>query len=324
MLAARVYRLLLRRRRSGAILCLTFTKAGAAEMAGRISARLARWVRADDAELFADLDALGEEAGPAARATARTLFAKVLDAPGGGLRIQTIHSFCQSLLAAFPVEAGLVPGFRPLDQREEAVLAREALAEMLVDAEREGRAGLTECVGALSLRLGEGGAEKFLRACAHSAEAMEALPSGIQPFLRRALGLPSGDVDEEIARCCGDDAFDRESLRAIAAMNAAWGTGKGIERADAIAAWLRGSAAERARGLAALHLVWARADGEPRSFGKGQAPQDPAYAEAAMRLHGRCAELMAMKALADYADLLAHGLEAGRAYADAYGRAKRP
>ncbi|WP_163413821.1 hypothetical protein, partial [Escherichia coli] len=82
-----------------------------------------RWVRASDTELAADLEALGENISPAGRERARQLFAKVLDAPGGGIRIQTIHSFCQSLLAAFPMEAGLVPGFRPLDQREEAVLA---------------------------------------------------------------------------------------------------------------------------------------------------------------------------------------------------------
>ena len=107
VLAARVYRLLLGGTDPGAILCLTFTKAGAAEMAGRINQRLARWVRASDNDIRADLASLGEIATPKLIARARTLFAKVLDAPGGGLRIQTIHGFCQSLLAAFPVEAGL-------------------------------------------------------------------------------------------------------------------------------------------------------------------------------------------------------------------------
>ncbi|MES2444635.1 MAG: UvrD-helicase domain-containing protein, partial [Pseudomonadota bacterium] len=324
VLAARVFRLLLRGTDPGAILCLTFTKAGAAEMAARITGRLAQWVRMPLEDLRKDLFALGEQHLDAEiQGRARTLFAKVLDAPGGGLRIQTIHSFCQSLLAAFPVEAGLVPGFRPLDAREEFVLAREALAGMLVDAEREGRRGLTESIGALSLRLGEGGAEKFLRECAHAAEAMEALPSGVQPFLRRSLGLPGGNIDDEIAACCGDDAFDLASLKSIAAMNAGWATGKGLERADRIAAWLAMPPVRRGAGLAELHQVWATAKGDPRSFGKGQAPQDAAYGELAMRLHGRCGELLQMKAQADYADLLARGLEAGRAYADAYGRAKR-
>jgi ATP-dependent helicase/nuclease subunit A len=323
VLAARVWRLLLAGVDPGAILCLTFTKAGAAEMSERITSRLARWVRASDAELVADLEALDESIAPEGRARARTLFAKVLDAPGGGIRIQTIHSFCQSLLSAFPVEAGLVPGFRPLDQREEAVLAREALAEMLIDAGREGRVGLIDSVGALSLRLGEGKAEAFLKLCAANAEAMAALPSGIQPFLRRAMALPSGDIDAEIEASCGDDAFDLAALREIAAMNAAWGTKSGLARAEEIAMWLTLPPGKRALRLADLNSVWATAKGEPRSFGKGQAPQDAAYADLAMRLHGRCGELLSMKVQADFADLLARGLEAGRTYADTYARAKR-
>ncbi|WP_010542942.1 double-strand break repair helicase AddA [Sphingomonas elodea] len=323
VLAARVWRLLLAGTDPSAILCLTFTKAGAAEMSERITGRLAHWVRADDAELVADLEALGESIGPESRAAARTLFAKVLDAPGGGIRIQTIHSFCQSLLAAFPIEAGLVPGFRPLEAREEAVLARETLAEMLVDARREGREGVIEAIGALSLRLGEGGAEGFLQECARAGDALEALPSGIQPWLRRAFDLPAGDIRESLAISCGDDDFDLRTLRNIASANAAWGTARGLERADVIAAWLARSPEARAETLADLHLVWATAKGDPRSFAKGQAPQDPDYAEAAMRLHGRCADLLAMRVRAAYADLLARGLEAGREYARAYAAAKR-
>ena len=323
VLAARVWRLLLAGTDPSAILCLTFTKAGAAEMSERITGRLAYWVRAKDEELAADLAALGESIGPERRATARTLFAKVLDAPGGGIRIQTIHSFCQSLLAAFPIEAGLVPGFRPLEAREEAVLARETLAEMLVDARREGREGVIEAIGALSLRLGEGGAEGFLQECARAGEALEGLPSGIQPWLRRAFDLPAGDIRESLATSCGDNVFDVRTLRNIGSANAAWGTARGLDRADIIAAWLGRSPEERAATLDQLHLVWATAKGEPRSFAKGQAPQDPDYAEAAMRLHGRCGELLAMQVRAAYVDLLARGLEAGRDYARAYAAAKR-
>lgn len=323
VLAARVWRLLLAGTDPSAILCLTFTKAGAAEMSERITGRLAHWVRASDAELVADLEALGESITPEGRARARTLFAKVLDAPGGGIRIQTIHSFCQSLLSAFPLEAGLVPGFRPLEAREEAVLARETLAEMLVEARREGREGVIDAIGALSLRLGEGGAEGFLQECARAGEALEALPSGIRPWLRRAFDLPEGDVREWIATSCCDSEFDLRTLRNIASSNAQWGTARGLERADIVAAWLGREPAERAATLDQLHLVWATAKGEPRSFAKGQAPQDPDYAEAAMRLHGRCSELLAMAVRAGYVDLLARGLEAGREYARAYAAAKR-
>ncbi len=325
VLAARVYRLLLRGVDPAAILCLTFTKAGAAEMAGRIGARLAAWVRMPERALKEDLFALGENhRDDRLVARARTLFAKVLDAPGGGIRIQTIHGFAQSLLSAFPMEAGLVPGFRPLEPREEAVLMREALAEMLVDAEREGRDQAVEAVGALSLRLGEGGAEAFLAACARSRSGLGALPrGGIRPFVRRALDVPGEDIEAALTAACRDEAFDLAALDLVARMNAAWGTRNGLARADVIAAW-RGAAPEgRVEMLAELHLVWAKGDGEPRSFGKGQAPQEDGYAEAAMRLHGVCAELLAMRTRAAYADLLAGALEVGADYAERYALAKR-
>ena len=110
-------------------------------MAGRIHARLAYWVRLKDADLGHELVALGEEPGPEPRERARTLFARVLEATGGGLRIQTIHAFAQSLLAAFPSEAGLIPGFRPLEGREEQLLARQTLADLLVARRGRGRSG---------------------------------------------------------------------------------------------------------------------------------------------------------------------------------------
>ena len=325
VLAARVFRLLLRGVDPGSILCLTFTKAGAAEMAGRIGQRLASWVRMADTALAADLVALGEAPTPELRAHARTLFAKVLDAAGGGIRIQTIHGFCQSLLAAFPIEAGLVPGFRPLEAREEAVLAREALSAMLVEAERHGRTAPFEAMGALSIRLGEGGAEAYLSACARAQGALGALPmgDGLHPYVRRALDLPTGDIDAEIVASCGDDVFDHGSLDLLGGMNTGWGTKSGIARAATISAWLDRAPAERAATLADLHLVWAKADGDLRSFGKGQAPQDSDYAELATGLHSTCAGLLALRVRAAYADLLAAALSVGRDYADAYARAKR-
>ena len=322
VLAARVYRLLLGGTDPGAILCLTFTKAGAAEMAGRINQRLARWVRASETDIRADLASLGERATPALIARARTLFAKVLDAPGGGLRIQTIHGFCQSLLAAFPVEAGLTPGFRPLEAREESALARETLAQMLVDAEREGRDAAVRAVGALSLRLGEEGAEAFLRACARAPAAMAALPmgEGVGPYVRRAL-IGVDDVEAAIADGCAQ--LDDDLLEGLRDFNRAWGTKNGLARADIIDAWLTRSPEQRSVTLDELHSVWARQDGELRSFAKGQAPQDEDYAPIASDFHEQVSRLIQMRHLADYADLLAAGLAVGRDYAFAYRAAKR-
>jgi ATP-dependent helicase/nuclease subunit A len=320
VLSARVMRLLLSGADPSSILCLTFTKAGATEMADRINARLASWVRMKGPELFAELEALGEYATPELMATARKLFARVLDASGTGLRIQTIHSFCQTLLSGFPVEAGLIPGFRPMEGREEAVLARQVMADMLVSAEARGDTGITDALRAMSLRLGEGGAESFLANCARAPDAMETLGEDIGQTVRTALDVPDGDVEAAIAAACGD--FDDE-LDFLAEANAGWAAKSGQGRSAIIREWLALDLADRAARLGELHLVWAKADGDPRSFKAGQAPQVDGYEDAAMALHGQCAELLGLRARAGLAILLAQGLGAGRTYARAYAEAKR-
>ncbi len=329
VLTARVLRLLLSGVDPASILCLTFTKAGAAEMAHRIHERLAYWVRLKDAALAGELAALGEAVGPEMRERARTLFARVLDAPGGGLRIQTIHAFAQSLLAAFPSEAGLVPGFRLLEGREEQLLARQTLADMLVRAEREGDQPLVRDLQALSHRVGEGGAEAFLMEClmecAHAPAAMEALGprEGVEARLRHAFGLPLGDIDEAIAAACGDEVFDRATVEAIAAANRAWATSTGLNCCDVIAAWLAGDGEGRAAGLADLAAIVLKKDGEPRSISAGLLKADPDYADHAARLVECCRALLAMRAAAGLVALFASGLRVGQAFARAYGEAKR-
>ena len=169
----------------------------------------------------------------------------MLEAPGGGLRIQTIHAFAQSLLAAFPAEAGLIPGFKPLEGREEQLLARSTLADLLVRAEEEGDLGLIRDLQALSLRLGEAGAERFLMACARAPEGMAALGprEGVEARLRLIFGLPLGDIGEILAREC--ETIDQGLLDAIAAANRAWGTATGLSACEALAAWLALGGAER-------------------------------------------------------------------------------
>lgn len=322
VLTARVFRLLLQGVRPENILCLTFTKAGAAEMADRIHDRLAAWVQMDDKRLFADLEALGEESGPDARDFARRLFAEVLESTGGGLRIQTIHGFCQQLLTAFPLEAELTPGFRPLDQREQTNLARQTLADMVVRAHETGDDALFAALQAISLRLGEGGAENYLLRCAAKGDALEYLPDAITPWVMAELGLPEGDIDQWLADQCADASFDMRTLDQIVQVNVQWGKSRGLERCDRIAAWRALDPAGRAATLSDLHRAWAKADGEIM-LTKGWVPPVDGYAEMATRLYDRCAELIAMKLRADYAALLGQALHAGRAYARAYAQAKQ-
>ena len=325
VLTARVMRLLLSGVDPASILCLTFTKAGAAEMADRIHARLAYWVRLDDAKLAKELVSLGEPLGGEMRQNARQLFARVLDATGGGLRIQTIHAFAQSLLAAFPAEAGVVPGFRPIEGREQSLLMRETLAAMLVAAEERNDNALIADVQQLSRRLGEEGAEGFLHRCAHSLEAMQGLgpPELFCDMLKRKLDVPLGDVDAAIIEGCDDDAFDIAALRRVSAANAGWGTKTGLASADAIASWLASSPGNRAEQLLELRGVWATKAGDLRKFSAKLIDSEPSYAEICAELDDCVTRLLALRIKADFAEFAAAALRAGHQYAEDYGRTKR-
>ncbi len=132
VLTDRVLRLLLAPdTRPNAILCLTFTKAAAAEMATRLARELGRWAVEPEAKLAERLSTLlGRAPTRADLDAARTLFCRVLELPGG-MRISTIHAFCQSLLRAFPLEAGLSPQFGVVEEMEAATLLAEAQEEVL-------------------------------------------------------------------------------------------------------------------------------------------------------------------------------------------------
>jgi ATP-dependent helicase/nuclease subunit A len=271
VLTARVLRLLLGGTRPETILCLTFTKAGAAEMANRIGARLAAWVRMRDADLRKDLINLGERNDPERLERARRLFARVLDAPGG-LRIQTIHSFAQTLLASFPAEAGITPGFKPIERRAEQELARRTLADLLADAEARGERQLILDVQCLSLRLGEGDAVGYLMRCASRSEALEKLGprETIEPAVRRLLDLPEGDIDQYLAERCGDESFDCDLLKAVADTNRQWKGVTGAGHVERIGRWLDLPPDERARQLPQLALVVFTGAGDPRKVTTGQ------------------------------------------------------
>jgi len=259
VLSARVLRLLLQPGvNPSEVLCLTFTKAGATEMASRINEVLARWVRASDNDLFQELEAIGAPSGPEARAHARTLFAAVLDCPGGGLRIDTIHAFAQWLLAAFPHEAGLVPGAKAMEDRDRDLLLREVLADMLVEAERSNDAATLDALAELSVRLGPDAVEGYLLRCAEAREAWEGPGAWQAPMLPRVyqlLGLPAGAGEADISVLCGDDVFDVEALRCCLSAYNQWNGKKGQAGRVVIADWLSAAPAERAARLDELHKV---------------------------------------------------------------------
>src|SRR3954469_9989871 len=137
VLVQRVIRLLLDGVPPEKILCITFTKAAAANMAERVFTRLGHWVTLSDEELNAAIRDAGM-AHPDAklRGRARELFACALETPGG-LKVQTIHALCTRLLQQFPFEANVPARFAVLDERDQAEMMERANLEVLLDASRD-------------------------------------------------------------------------------------------------------------------------------------------------------------------------------------------
>ena len=133
VLVQRVINLLLRGANPAKILCVTFTKAAAANMATRVFDTLAEWTALDDAALDEKIRlATGKSSGSAQRAVARRLFANALETPGG-LKVQTIHAFCTRLLHQFPFEADVAARFEVLDETATTQLLNELTLAVLLD-----------------------------------------------------------------------------------------------------------------------------------------------------------------------------------------------
>ncbi|HJP68564.1 MAG TPA: UvrD-helicase domain-containing protein, partial [Sphingomicrobium sp.] len=325
VLTARVLRLLLNGARPETILCLTFTKAAAAEMSNRIGARLARWVRLKDSELGTDLINLGESNDPKTRQRARQLFAKVLDCPGG-LKILTIHSFAQSLLAAFPAEAGIVAGFDPIEGRAEQELVRRTLADLMAQAETAADNQLICDVQCLSRRLGESGAVEYLQACARKAAAMIELGprETIEPAIRLLMQLPEGPIEELIAKACTDGAFDRSLLERLLSANRAWGGGSKAQTiVTHLSDWLAASPKDRSSKLDELGECIVTKAGEVCKASPKQLSAEPRYLELASKFAEWLLALRNLRIRSKLASEIAAGLRAGQAFADAYTYAKR-
>lgn len=325
VLSARVLRLLLRPDVDPSqILCLTFTKAGAAEMSTRVNEVLASWVRMDSTALAADLRAIGESVDDATQSRARTLFASVLDSPGGGLRIDTIHAFSQWLLAAFPEEAGLVPGTRPMEDRDRDLLAHEVLATMLVDWDGCGEEALLDALAMLSVRMGADGVRAWLMRCAGARDAWFGPGSWQEPLegnVRRLLGLAEDAGPESVAALCGDEVFDVRSLRQCLAANLEWATATGKKIASAVEAWLASDQAGRADGLTSLNEALFTQKGEIRSL-SNLAKKTPDYGEFATRVQESLGKVREVQALLDLVQFLVPALLVGRRFALRWDEAK--
>lgn len=199
VLVNRVIRLLLDGVAPEKILCVTFTKAAAANMAERVFTKLGQWVTLDDAALDREIAAAGvKDPGPKARMRARELFACALETPGG-LKVQTIHALCTRLLQQFPFEANVPARFSVMDDRDQNdMMERASLAVLLHAAadpgSAEGRALATAMTSAADvtfrdvIREASLSRDQFLAWIEHAGDTTTALAQ-----LSQALGVAPGD-----------------------------------------------------------------------------------------------------------------------------------
>lgn len=303
VLTRRVVRILLSGTPASRILCLTFTKAAAATMSNRIFAELAKWVRLDDATLaaaLADYEGGDGRISASRLAAARRLFAEAIETPGG-LKIQTIHAFCESILQQFPLEADLGGNFAVLDERREREMIDAARAAVLVDASSDG--GDREAARALAGLIDTVGEARLTGALGAVIAARDELLDwlrqagdfdGVVADLHAALGVAPGTGDDDLAAAMlVSPDFPAAELAGLAADFAAGSTQDG-KQAERI-----GRARDPSLGLdervAAWRAVFFTAKDEPKAARslatKGFLDRRPDFLERAGRETARLGRL---------------------------------
>jgi ATP-dependent helicase/nuclease subunit A len=331
VLSDRVLRLMLAGTEPHRILCLTFTKAAAAEMANRVNERLGRWATMSDADLQRDLENLSGTA-PSADETrqARRLFASVLDAPGG-MKIQTIHAFCQSLLRRFPLEAGLAPHFEIMDDRTAAETMADTQEEVLAWARSGTAPDLEHALGVVTAQVREGAFGEVMADLARERGRLKRMlaahggPDRMRDAVYRALGAVPGQSEADIIRAgLADGAFDRDGLMmGLAALEAGGKTD--LARVPALAQFLEKTDIEsRLAVLSEYRSVFFTTTGDPRAklLGKQAAENYPAGADALEQEAARLIELDKTRKAAAMAEATGALITIGEAMLRRYARKK--
>ena len=326
VLVSRVARLLLTGSKPDKILCLTYTKAAAGEMKSRLFETLGEWSIADDSTLRKKLNKLyndetrtysGEDL-----AEARKLFARALETPGG-LAVQTIHAFCQSLLQRFPLEAGLPPGFDVADDADNRAIAAEARRGLLLTAKKDAK--LHEALEALCargvdsfdliVRLATGKRLEFSRLLLDKGEV------GLRAALRTELGLSDNETASGLAESGWLDAPQDALLSAAETL--ATGSKTDQQQSDRIRAALQASEPDTA--LAIISEVYFTQKGDLRkSFAtKPIREAFPAIDNLLSREAERLSELRIRIAAADMAEASEAATRISAEYIRRYGAGLR-
>jgi ATP-dependent helicase/nuclease subunit A len=267
VLVRRVIRLLLDGVPPNRVLCLTYTKAAAAHMANKVLQTLSSWVRFDDAALDRAIEDI-ESRRPDAerRARARRLFAAALETPGG-LKVQTIHAFCDRVLHMFPVEAGVPAGFDVLDEAGERDMIERARIETLLEAGRNPDSELGRALQSCVEISGDQTIEQAIAECLRSrAKILLADATSARSAILASLGLSANESYATLSSEILNGSLPRgEWAEAAQALIALGGN------AGRIGAALSLAAGETNDPLQAYLSIFFTAEGEPKAdktFGK--------------------------------------------------------
>lgn len=223
VLAHRVIRLLLRGADPAKILCLTFTKAAAANMSARVFKILGEWIEFDDARLKARIREIGEPGFGAGGANdlafARQLFARAIETPGG-LKIQTIHAFCERLLHQFPFEANVSARFEIADEDQAKSLLESAIQTMYDGALANPQGEPAAALAVIAAQVDDRSFAKALAAAITKRAALRyastVQSNGLQRELAQRLGLEAADVDADFNAIYLNEGIKQDEWRDIA------------------------------------------------------------------------------------------------------------
>ncbi len=216
VLVNRVSRILLGGTAPENILCLTYTKAAASEMQSRLFETLGEWSILADEKLRNELNELvGTENHSLSLKKARQLFAKALETPEG-LKVQTIHAFCERILSRFPIEAGILPGFEPLDEAETAAIREEVRETLYRSAASNPDSDLARALSMLTSHMADTTIEGLLKWVSQSGDKIQHwVEGGGVRALAQILDI-SEDAKEETILTKAWDETPHEQVRKIA------------------------------------------------------------------------------------------------------------
>ncbi|MCP1199014.1 double-strand break repair helicase AddA [Notoacmeibacter sp. MSK16QG-6] len=219
VLANRVVRLLLDGVAPNRILCLTYTKAAAANMSSRVFDLLGNWTHLDDDGLAGVIEAMeGTPPAPDRLARARRLFAEALETPGG-LKIQTIHAFCEAVLHQFSLEAGIAGHFEMMDTAMEAALLTNARQWLLSRATDGNDTALFGAFDHVMARAGETGLDRLLSDIVRQRDELTPVIAdrkSAMTRLRAYLGIDDAMTEETvIADALPPPGWDRRAIEAL-------------------------------------------------------------------------------------------------------------